>query len=372
MADFSDVVNIFGAAPVLTLTDTDPGAKSLKIDVNNNIAQIREKDNTTNSIMSFNLTDNRIGVFTPIQPYYNFSIINTLDGALPDRFFAVHVTGGSVARQNIFGIYSSANAAAGDITDSLICASCAAQTGFMGQGNVTNATAVAATVANFGDPTTGSKITNAHAITVNFPTWDNQPTGRMVNIIGVRVAPRQTRGTERNYGFYYGADAVGSEPPGHFAVYADLDNSFFGGNVGIGMLPSITAIEKLRIMGTNSPDNVIYFGVSGNNMTTMLDLRARNTVGTEIRTLFESSRGGYGSVRVVSNHPLLFSTNNLERAAITNDGRWKYLTPNSAPNNAILLSSQCTAFLDEINNKLKFRVKYSNGVTLKTGEITLV
>lgn len=360
--DVPNNLNIFGSSPELTLTDdTAPGAKSLKIDVNNDIARIVEKAVVTgNPLINIKLTDNRIGIFQLPDPFHFIHIQRKVGDTEPRRLFSVWADDSGTASEGLemYSLYcgSFPNITAGRTIPKVFGSAFSSYA--QGSGSITTATAVNAYVDNW---STGT-VTNAHAFNVPVPSG----TGAIANVIGLRVA-RQTKGTTKNIGFFYGI----TEPPsGNYAIYADNDNSYFGGNVGIGTLP--TATEKLRLRATNSPDNAIYFDVSGNNMTTMLDLRAKDTVGTEIRTLFESSRGGYGSVRVVSNHPLLFSTNNLERAAITNDGRWKYLTPNSAPNNAILLSSQCTAFLDEINNKLKFRVKYSNGVTLKTGEIALV
>lgn len=51
-------------------------------------------------------------------------------------------------------------------------------------------------------------------------------------------------------------------------------------------------------------------------------------------------------------------------------GRLCYGVPDSAPTDADISNSQVTAYLDETNNKLKFRVKYAGG-TLKTGEVAL-
>lgn len=61
--------------------------------------------------------------------------------------------------------------------------------------------------------------------------------------------------------------------------------------------------------------------------------------------------------------------------------RWKlghfkdrlfYGVPNSAPTDADLGASMVTAYLDEGTNNLKFRVKYADGTTLKTGTVALV
>ena len=52
------------------------------------------------------------------------------------------------------------------------------------------------------------------------------------------------------------------------------------------------------------------------------------------------------------------------------EGRCFVQTPNSAPTDTHLAINSINIYLDEANNKLKFRVKYSGG-TLKTGEISL-
>lgn len=44
---------------------------------------------------------------------------------------------------------------------------------------------------------------------------------------------------------------------------------------------------------------------------------------------------------------------------------------NSAPSDGSLKPSQATLYLDETNHKIKFRVRYADGTTLKSGEIAL-
>ncbi len=53
-------------------------------------------------------------------------------------------------------------------------------------------------------------------------------------------------------------------------------------------------------------------------------------------------------------------------------GRLAYGVPDSAATDGDLSASQVTAYLNEAGNLLTFRVKYADGVTLKTGAIALV
>jgi hypothetical protein len=46
-------------------------------------------------------------------------------------------------------------------------------------------------------------------------------------------------------------------------------------------------------------------------------------------------------------------------------------TPNAAPTDTNLVAASVTWYLDQTNHKLKVRVKYADGVTMKTGEIAL-
>jgi hypothetical protein len=58
----------------------------------------------------------------------------------------------------------------------------------------------------------------------------------------------------------------------------------------------------------------------------------------------------------------------LERVA--SDGRRYNKVPNTAPTDSLILTNQATFYLDEVNNLLKVRVRYSDG-TYKTGQIAL-
>jgi hypothetical protein len=57
-------------------------------------------------------------------------------------------------------------------------------------------------------------------------------------------------------------------------------------------------------------------------------------------------------------------------AKFLSDSRFYSTAPNSAPTDANLDNSQMTFYLDETNNELKARVRYSDG-TLKTGSVNL-
>jgi hypothetical protein len=55
----------------------------------------------------------------------------------------------------------------------------------------------------------------------------------------------------------------------------------------------------------------------------------------------------------------------------TVDGRSAFTAPPAAPPDSLLSASQVSFYLDEATNTLKVRVRYSDGTTLKTGQISL-
>lgn len=322
--NFLDSVNISGVAPQLTLTDTDIGAKSLKIDVNNDIAQIREKAGGENSLLSFDLNTNHINAFGIPQWWAPFVIGKGIITSDPNWFFFVLsnpvqdrpfiVSGGC-------GVDVQPNVNVGKIIGFQPSCARLAGTGMVSFGNAINAFCT-----NLGP---AAQFVNSHVINItpigglpNPPTIPDPLTtgGFAQNSIALRIAKQ--RGVTRNYGIYYGSHAEGSEDAGTFAIYAADDNCFFGGNVGIGTLPAIPSIseQKIRIIGSNSPDNAIFFGVSGNNMSAFLDCWAKDINGVDVRARFGASRSGAGSINVVTNHSIDFSTNNIQRMRISADG----------------------------------------------------
>lgn len=58
------VLDVSNTAPYFTLTDTTTSAKSLKIDVDGNIAQIREKNGASGSLLALDLVNKRLGIGT--------------------------------------------------------------------------------------------------------------------------------------------------------------------------------------------------------------------------------------------------------------------------------------------------------------------
>lgn len=62
--NITGVLDIANTAPYLTLTDTTASAKSLKIDVDANIAQIRELLGASGSLLTLDLVNNLIGIGT--------------------------------------------------------------------------------------------------------------------------------------------------------------------------------------------------------------------------------------------------------------------------------------------------------------------
>lgn len=95
---------------------------------------------------------------------------------------------------------------------------------------------------------------------------------------------------------------------------------------------------------------------------------------------FRANGGGIGNASIEFANPSdsTFDTNLYRSAANvlkTDDafhvaGRVFAGTPNSAPTDGDIDNGMITAYLDQSANKLKWRVKYSDG-TLKTGEVAL-
>ncbi len=242
-------LDISNTAPTITLTDTTASAKSLKIDVDANIAQIREKNGAVNSLLSFDLANNRIGIFTAPSVNGVMYIQKTLGSADPTTLLRVDAF--SANNANVLALDGTARAVNGT-------APMARGLNFAvwttGSGTCTDARCLDLSIGAY-----GGAITRAHTIFIA------NPTGTVTDKIGIRMA-RQTGGSSKNYGFYYGADAIGSEPAGNYAIYADSDNSYFGANIGFGTTTEfgggsrVLAIQNALTIPTANPSGggVIY------------------------------------------------------------------------------------------------------------------
>ncbi len=69
-------MGISSTAPSLTLTDTTAAAKSLKVDVDANVAQLREAAGASGSLLALDLANNRVGIgtTTPGNTFHLYSI----------------------------------------------------------------------------------------------------------------------------------------------------------------------------------------------------------------------------------------------------------------------------------------------------------
>lgn len=54
-----------------------------------------------------------------------------------------------------------------------------------------------------------------------------------------------------------------------------------------------------------------------------------------------------------------------------NSAGYSLIISSSAPTDGNIPTSGIVIYIDEATNKLKFRIRYSNGTTLKSGEISL-
>lgn len=270
-------LDVNSTAPAITLTDTTASAKSLKIDVDANIAQIREKDGAANSLLSLDLSNNHIGIFTsPPSWGWIVPILSTSTGA---GFFFVPEfiwTGGDIANVNtIFG-YAAVSSASGVTVTNLEALNFSVSLG--GGANATNARAINCRIDHTGTGT----ITNGITLQVVNPTGS----GIITNGIGVRIA-RQTRGNTRNYGLYYGAVAVGSEPAGNYAAYFDADPIAVGNaTVAGGVADAVKIYSTDDAAGHTIPSfycegsNVLATGQADSVSSTRVKMRINGTVVT--------------------------------------------------------------------------------------------
>lgn len=216
MADFPDIVNVLGTAPQLTLTDTDPGAKSLRIDVNNNVAQIRELNGVDYSFITLRFANptatppkaNRLGIFSDAT-HENFRVQlgGTLDPAIDTANMFVAIGAQGNRPDWVEALYLDVSAIGTAVppirVDSLRALECVLWTGTGTTTNVTTAHMLTGVIWMSGS----GVLTNAHAISIPAPS------GNITNSIAVRIA-RDPDPRTRKYGFYYGTHAVGSEPSG--------------------------------------------------------------------------------------------------------------------------------------------------------------
>ena len=250
-------LDISSTAPVVYLTDTTASATSLKIDVDANVAQIREKAAGANSLLSLNLSTNHIGIGTApdadVVLYLNKTWTSGGAGNLKGFGILNYANTGVTATDSI-GLYGSTYTLGTATVTNLRGLQFDAT--LLGSENITVGNSMQLIIGNFGSGT----ITNAHFIDLRA-----LPASGVTNSIGLRMV-RDTGSRTRKYGFYYGAAAVGSEPTGSYAIYADTDNSYFGGSVGI-QVTSPTAILHLKA-GTAAVNTAPLKIASGTNLTT--------------------------------------------------------------------------------------------------------
>lgn len=248
--------DISNTAPAITLTDTTASAKSLKIDVDNNIAQIRESAGASNSLMALDLTNLSVGF--GVAPTANERVFvkrSFASGA--DWQYALHAEQewtGSNANGNKIGVYGSSYTGSSATVGTLYGLKFDAYV--LGTSTATKVVGTSPNATNFGSGT----VTSALDVELFSPS-------NVTNAFGIRCA-RITGGSTRNYGFYYGTASLGSEPTGNYAIYADSDNSYFGAKVGMGVTP--TAVLHLKA-GTASANTAPLKLTSGTNMTTAED-----------------------------------------------------------------------------------------------------
>lgn len=245
------IFDISNTAPTITLTDTDASSEDLQIDLNANIAQIRKVGGAANSLMSFDLATNQVGFGGLTAGYKNIFEFNTIDTTFSTLLGVIFTVDVTIATATAIGGNMAVSANTTTTANGLSYA-----VFNYGTGNITTGSSVSVVVANYGSGT----FTNAYGVKVDAPGGS----GTITNTIAVRVA-RDTGSRTRKHGFYYGAAAVGSEPAGNFAIYADSDNSYFGAKVGIGITP--TAVLHLKA-GTASANTTPLKLTAGTNLTT--------------------------------------------------------------------------------------------------------
>lgn len=240
----SGALDISHTTPAITLTDTTASEVDLQIDLDANIARIRAVGGGSNSLISLNLQYNSMGIGTVAGTSGELLSLNkvasdpTVDIVPIGINAGVQYTGGTTLGfmystlqvinktgagnvNNLLGIncYSSNNSGAGTIINCALFNS--------------DFSIVAGTTCS---------------VLLNYHVTNSSGTGTITNNIGY-ACPTLTKGTNR-VGFLYGYTDVAAPslpilPTGLWAIYADIDNSYFGANVGIGTVAWGTNANKV-------------------------------------------------------------------------------------------------------------------------------
>jgi hypothetical protein len=195
----------------------------------------------------------------------------------------------------------------------------------------------------------------------------HQGTANISNAYGL-VATTEVTGNGGSISSAFGA---------HMKVYAAHDNASVADGVAgeFQIQTRVTSstggsFTNAYGMRVNSPD----MPSSGGHIDTVYGLRIQNQGHADIDTaygLYVDSQSGSGTA-----YAAIFAGGNVGIGTTTPKfllhvaGALAYAVPSSAPTDGDLSNGQVTAWVDETNNLLKFRVKYSGG-TLKTGSVAL-
>lgn len=264
--------DISNTAPAITLTDTTASAKSLKIDVDADYAWIREKSGADRSMFKLDLARSRCAFGQSYTAFNEFDYHKFIVGSnfLSGEPATIMLIGG-IARASIgnrINLYvdCTANAVSPSPVGNLTYT---AQTGidiFCGidGANATNTVTIDTAIAlkPYISILPGAYGTISKGVAIEIPDSVGGGNANISNLYAIRIG-RSGYSRTRTYGIYYGNAALGTEPAGNYAIYADTDSSYFGGNVGIGGVPNTS--NKLLIIKSGQDANAAISVKEGNN-----------------------------------------------------------------------------------------------------------
>lgn len=245
--------DISNANPKITLTDTDAASADLQVDLDANIVQIRAVGGAANSLISLNLARNSVGIGTVAGTMGELLNINKVASDPAVDVVPMTINNGvqytgTTTLGFMYGMLQTINKTGAGNVNNLLGINCYSSNN-TGTGTIVNC-AVFNSDFSILSGTTCSVLLNYHVT-------NSSGQGVITNNIGF-ACPQMTLGNNR-VGFLYGyidvvAPALPTLPTGFWAIYADVHNSYFGANVGIGTTAfGASAAKVLAVANGTAP-----------------------------------------------------------------------------------------------------------------------